>query len=95
LFYDYRTNVEKYPEWQRFLRERQPKTLIFWGQKDIFFTPGGGEAYLRDLPEAEIHRLDSGHFAIEDCLDTIASGIVRYYDRHVATAPVLARGGRA
>lgn len=94
LFYDYRTNVEMYPEWQRFLRERQPKTLIFWGQNDVFFTPEGGEAYLRDLPEAEIHRLDSGHFAVEDCLDTIASGIVRFYDRQVATTPVLARGGR-
>ncbi|HYK90114.1 MAG TPA: alpha/beta hydrolase [Acidobacteriota bacterium] len=85
LFYDYRKNVELYPQWQRLLRERQPKTLIFWGQNDIFFTPEGGEAYLRDLPDAEMHRLDSGHFALEDCLDEIASGIRRFYDEKVAS----------
>ena len=44
------------------------KTQIFWGQDDIFFTREGGEAYLEALPEAELHRLDSGHFAVEDCL---------------------------
>src|SRR6516225_6020392 len=69
LFYDYRTNVDLYPKWQAFLRQRQPKTLIFWGQDDIFFTREGGEAYLRDLPKAEIHRLAAGHFAVEDNLD--------------------------
>ena len=69
LFYDYRTNVTLYSKWQAFLRERQPKTIIFWGQDDIFFTREGGEAYLKDLPNAEMHRLDSGHFAVEDCLD--------------------------
>ena len=83
LFYDYRTNVALYPEWQKFLRDRQPKTLIFWGQDDIFFTREGGEAYLRDLPRAEMHRLDSGHFAVEDCLDQIARNIERFYDEKV------------
>jgi pimeloyl-ACP methyl ester carboxylesterase len=84
LFYDYRTNVALYAKWQQFLRERQPKTLILWGQRDIFFTPEGGEAYLRDLPQAELHRLDSGHFAVEDCLDTIASTMRRFYEARVA-----------
>ena len=79
LFYDYRTNVTLYPQWQKFLRERQPKTLIFWGQNDIFFTQEGGEAYLKDLPNAEMHRLDSGHFAVEDCLDEITNNINRFY----------------
>ena len=73
LFYDYRTNVHCT------LREHQPKSLIFWGQNDIFFTREGGESYLQDLPDAEIHRLDSGHFAVEDCLDEIASNIYRFY----------------
>ena len=50
LFYDYRTNVPLYPEWQAFLRQRQPETIIFWGQDDIFFTTEGGDAYLADLP---------------------------------------------
>jgi pimeloyl-ACP methyl ester carboxylesterase len=83
LFYDYRTNVELYPQWQKFLRDRQPKTIIFWGQNDIFFTREGGEAYLRDLPDAEMHRLDSGHFAVEDCLEQIATNIQRFYDEKV------------
>jgi pimeloyl-ACP methyl ester carboxylesterase len=90
LLYDYRTNVALYPAWQKWLRERQPETLIFWGQKDVFFTPEGGEAYLRDLPDAELHRLDSGHFAVEDSLETIATNIARFYDERVAAyqAPV-------
>lgn len=79
LFYDYRTNVPLYPEWQRFLRERQPRTLIFWGQEDIFFTAAGGEAYLADLPNAEMHRLAAGHFAVEDHLDYIAHHMRRFY----------------
>lgn len=87
LLYDYRTNVDLYPKWQKFLRERQPKTLIFWGQNDIFFTREGGESYLRDLPDAEMHRLDSGHFAVEDSLDDIATNIERFYDEKVA-API-------
>ena len=87
LFYDYRTNVALYGEWQKFLRLRQPKTLIFWGQNDIFFTREGGEAYLRDLPDAEMHRLDSGHFAVEDCLDEISTNIHRFYDERIAEAP--------
>ena len=88
LFYDYRTNVPLYAEWQAFLRDRQPETLIFWGQDDIFFTREGGEAYLADLPSAEMHRLQAGHFAVEDHLDYIATNIRRFYDANVA------RGGR-
>ncbi len=84
FFYDYRTNVALYPKWQKFLHSRQPKTIIFWGQDDIFFTPQGGEAYLADLPQAEIHRLDSGHFAVEDSLEYIAANIRRFYDEKVA-----------
>lgn len=83
FFYDYRTNVALYPKWQEFLHSRQPKTIIFWGQNDIFFTREGGEAYLKDLPKAEMHRLDSGHFAMEDCLDYIARNIHRFYDEKV------------
>ncbi len=79
LFYDYRTNVALYPKWQAFLREHQPKTIIFWGEGDIFFTPEGGEAYLKDLPKAELHRLDAGHFAVEDNLSYISGQIHRYY----------------
>ncbi|HMH85564.1 MAG TPA: alpha/beta hydrolase [Gemmatimonadaceae bacterium] len=83
LFYDYRTNVPLYPRWQALLRERQPETIIFWGQHDMFFTPEGGDAYLADLPAAEIHRLDAGHFAVEDHLDYIATQIRRFYSQRV------------
>jgi pimeloyl-ACP methyl ester carboxylesterase len=90
LFYDYRTNVPLYPAWQAFLRERQPETLIFWGQDDIFFTREGGDAYLADLPAAEMHRLDAGHFAVEDHLDYVATHIRRFYAENVAGARRLA-----
>jgi pimeloyl-ACP methyl ester carboxylesterase len=83
LFYDYRTNVSLYPKWQQFIREHRPKTLIFWGQNDIFFTPEGGEAYLKDIPDAEIHRLDSGHFAVEDCLEEIVTNMQRFYSERI------------
>jgi pimeloyl-ACP methyl ester carboxylesterase len=88
LFYDYRTNVTLYPKWQKFLRDHQPKTLIFWGQNDIFFTREGGEAYLKDLPNAEMHRLDSGHFAEQDCLAEITSNIRYFYLNRVVKVPV-------
>lgn len=86
LFYDYRTNVALYPAWQAFLRERKPPTLILWGQGDIFFTPEGGEAYLRDLPDGELIRLDSGHFAVEDCLDQIVRSIITFHQKNVVSA---------
>jgi pimeloyl-ACP methyl ester carboxylesterase len=84
LFYDYRTNVGLYPKWQAFMRDSQPKTLIFWGQDDIFFTAAGGEAFLTDLPKAEIHRLAAGHFAVEDHLDYISDHMHSFYDKMVA-----------
>jgi pimeloyl-ACP methyl ester carboxylesterase len=96
LLYDYRTNVPLYPAWQKFLRERRPETLIFWGQNDLFFTPEGGEAYLRDLPDAELHRLDSGHFAVEDSLEIIASNIGRFFEERVSgpSSAVASRASR-
>ena len=84
LFYDYRNNVMLYPKWQELLRKHQPPAIIFWGQDDIFFTREGGEAYLADLPKAEMHRLDAGHFAVEDCLAYISGHMHRFYDDVVA-----------
>jgi pimeloyl-ACP methyl ester carboxylesterase len=65
------------------LREEQPKTLVFWGQGDVFLAPEGGEAYLRALPDAKLVRLESGHFAVEDHLDEIAGGTKEFYDTNV------------
>ena len=84
LFYDYRTNVALYPKWQSCLKQNQPKTIIFWGQDDIFFTREGGEAFLDVLPKAEMHRLQAGHFAVEDCLEYISKHMHQFYDQSVA-----------
>lgn len=66
LFHDYRTNVELYPRVHQFFREHRPATLIVWGANDQMFVADGARAYLRDLPQAELHLLDTGHFALED-----------------------------
>ena len=63
LLYDYQSNVELYPTWQHYLRTHQPPTLLAWGTNDPFFPEAGARAYLADLPDAELHLLDTGHFA--------------------------------
>lgn len=65
LFYDYRTNIPLYPQWQAYFREYSPPTLVVWGKNDAIFIAAGAEPYKRDLPSAEIHLLDTGHFALE------------------------------
>jgi pimeloyl-ACP methyl ester carboxylesterase len=72
LFYDYRNNLALYPQFQQFFRERQPPALIVWGKNDVIFPAVGARAYLKDLPHAELHLLDTGHFALEDQGDEIA-----------------------
>ncbi len=81
LAFDYHTNVERYPEWQAWLREHRPPTLIAWGRNDPFFSEPGARAYLRDLPEAELHLFDTGHFALEEKLPEIAPLIADFLDR--------------
>ena len=66
LLQDYQSNIDAYPGWQAFLRKQQPPTLIVWGRNDPAFIPSGAEAYLRDLPNAELHLIDAGHFAVEE-----------------------------
>ncbi len=78
LFFDYASNVALYPEWQSYFRTHQPPTLIVWGQNDPFFTVEGARAYQRDLPNAELHLLDTGHFALEDESEAIATHIRRF-----------------
>jgi pimeloyl-ACP methyl ester carboxylesterase len=81
LFYDYRTNLDLYPRFQEFFRTRQPPTLIVWGRNDKIFPAEGAHPYLRDLPEAELHLLDTGHFALEDKGDEIARLMVDFLNR--------------
>ncbi|WP_376772759.1 alpha/beta fold hydrolase [Ancylobacter sonchi] len=81
LFYDYRTNVPLYPQFQEFFRQRKPPTIIVWGKNDKIFPAEGSHPYLRDLPDAEFHLLDSGHFALEDRLAEMAPLIRDFLDR--------------
>lgn len=77
LLHNYQSNLAHYDEWHQFFRNKQPKTLIVWGKNDPFFTVDGAKAYLRDIPKAELHLLDTGHFALEDSSEFIAQQIVK------------------
>ena len=72
LLYDYRTNVASYPRWQAWLRERKPPMLILWGRYDPSFIVPGAHAYKRDVPSAELHILDAGHFALDEKTEEVA-----------------------
>src|SRR5436305_4151926 len=73
LFYDYRTNVESYPKWQSWMREKQPRLLVIWGKYDLSFDPGEPERYRKDVPNAQGHVLDTGNFALDMAADEIAA----------------------
>ncbi|WP_200948386.1 MULTISPECIES: alpha/beta fold hydrolase [unclassified Kitasatospora] len=81
LAFDYHSNVGKYPVWQQWLRTHTPPALVLWGANDAFFPAPGAHAYLRDLPAAELHLFDTGHFALEDHLPEIAPLIADFLDR--------------
>jgi pimeloyl-ACP methyl ester carboxylesterase len=72
LFYDYRTNVDAYPLWQAWLQKKQPRLLVVWGKHDLSFDPGEPERYRKDVPAADVHVLDAGHFALDTKADEIA-----------------------
>ncbi len=72
LFYDYRTNVEAYPKWQAWMQRTQPRFLVLWGRYELSFEPTEPEAYRRDVPQAEVHIVDGGHFALDTAADEIA-----------------------
>lgn len=72
LLWDYQTNPAAYPQWQAWLRRRQPEVLAVWGRHDPFFVPTGAQAFTRDVPTAHVALLETGHFALEEEVDTIA-----------------------
>lgn len=78
LFEDYRTNPPIYPQWQAYFRQHQPRLLAVWGKNDPIFGPAGAEAFKRDLPNSEVHLLDTGHFALEEDGVVIAEYIIRF-----------------
>ncbi|MFP7733283.1 alpha/beta fold hydrolase [Priestia aryabhattai] len=82
LIFDYQTNVKMYPEFQQYLRNHQPPLLAVWGKNDVSFVPEGAEAFKKDLPDAEIHLLDSGHFALETHAKEIGELMVDFLKRN-------------
>ena len=83
LFYDYRTNLPLYPEWQAYFRKYKPAALVVWGKNDAIFVTAGAAPYQRDLPAAEIHLLDTGHFALETHGQDIAKLIREFLGKHL------------
>ncbi len=75
LLYNYQSNVALYDRWHEYFRKSQPRMLIVWGKNDPFFTVEGAKAYQRDIPKAELHLIDTGHFALEDSSGFIAERI--------------------
>jgi pimeloyl-ACP methyl ester carboxylesterase len=73
LFYDYRTNVDAYPKWQAWMQKTQPRLLVLWGKHDLSFDPGEPERYRKDVPTAQVHVLDAGHFALDTQPDEMAA----------------------
>ncbi|HLW02953.1 MAG TPA: alpha/beta hydrolase [Ktedonobacterales bacterium] len=83
LFEDYRTNPQRYPEWQEYFRQHQPPLLAVWGKHDPIFGPAGAEAFKRDVPQSEVYLLETGHFALEEDGAVIAQHIIRFLTTHL------------
>lgn len=83
LFYDYQTNLPLYPGWQAYFRKHKPATLVIWGKNDEIFVAAGAAPYKRDLPDAEMHLFDAGHFALETHGPEIARLIRDFLGRKV------------
>ena len=78
LFYDYRTNVASYPKWQEWMRKNTPRLLVVWGKHDLSFDLGEPDRYRKDVPGAEVHVLDAGHFALDTKADEIAELVRKF-----------------
>lgn len=78
LFHNYTSNVALYEQWHTYFRTYQPPVLITWGANDPFFTVEGAKAFLKDLPKAELHLLNTGHFALEDHANEIAALMIQF-----------------
>jgi pimeloyl-ACP methyl ester carboxylesterase len=79
LFGDYKSNVAMYPEFQAYFRKHKPPLLAVWGKNDPFFLPAGANAFIRDIPKAEVSFVDTGHFALETHCEEIAAAILAFF----------------
>jgi pimeloyl-ACP methyl ester carboxylesterase len=94
LFYDYRNNLAAYPAWQAWLLQRQPPTLIVWGRYDPIFDVAEVEALKRDLPHAEVHLLDAGHFALDEAVVEVAKLMRSFLGRQHHRPPQPAKAAQ-
>ena len=78
LFLDYASNVALYPTFQEYFRTRRPPLLAVWGRNDPFFLPAGAEAFKRDIPDADVRFVETGHFALETHVEEIATAIRKF-----------------
>src|SRR3954466_2817082 len=83
ILYNAKRNLDVYGDWQKYFIQRQPPTLITWGKNDGIFTVEGAELIKRDIPSAELHLLDTGHFALEEEVDRIGSLMHEFLDRTI------------
>jgi pimeloyl-ACP methyl ester carboxylesterase len=83
LFLDYASNVALYPALHQYFRTHRPPLLAVWGRNDAIFIPPGAEAFQRDLPQAEVHFVDSGHFALETHHEEIGARMLDFLGRVV------------
>ena len=81
LFFDYRTNVASYSAWQAWLRQAKPPTLVVWGRYDQSFEAAEAQAYKREIPDAEVHLIDAGHFALDEKPDEVAALIAAFMSK--------------
>ena len=84
LFLDYRSNVALYPAFHDYFATWKPPLLAVWGRNDPYFLPAGAQAYARDIPDAEVHLYDTGHFALETHAAEIGATIREFLERRVA-----------
>jgi pimeloyl-ACP methyl ester carboxylesterase len=95
LFYDYQSNVAAFPAWQDYLRTHKPPLLVVWGKYDITFAVAEAAAYKREVPNAEVHVLEAGHFALDEAVDQIAAlmrpFLAKAISHRVVARPVVAK----
>jgi pimeloyl-ACP methyl ester carboxylesterase len=94
LWFDYGSNVTRYPAWQAQLRRTKAPLLVLWGKRDSYFTTPGAYAYRRDVPDAEIHILDADHFATLQIPDRIAALLGDFLQRHHLIPAKASAGNR-
>jgi pimeloyl-ACP methyl ester carboxylesterase len=86
LLLDYQTNPASYPDWQRWLRTQRPPALVLWGRYDPSFIVPGALAFARDVPDAEIHLLDAGHFALDEAKERVGELVLDFLGRRLISA---------